>query len=214
MNSYTRLTLNLLLLSSILLYAEGDLNLQVHLLATQELAVSGEFSQYDFIGVESAFDWTFTTPSGVVYQLQGNAPTANDVFGWKKVTVTPNEASWYMSYLGDWDSDGNSKFDWILVSNGSNAVYKLSGVTDSGNFAYSSKIDVPYTVSNDKTKISFLEIYTCLIYPDEESYNNFTPSCHIVADWDACTTLALEMLELPWTWVGDFKSCDAWDRFD
>ncbi|MEA2110520.1 MAG: hypothetical protein U9P71_00580 [Campylobacterota bacterium] len=159
MNSFFKLTLSSLLLSSSLVTAEeldlDSIALQAHLLGTQELSVTGEFAQYDFVGVETAFDWTFSTANGTVYQLQGKEPSATDVFGWKQVTVTPSEASWYMSYLGDWDNDGDGRFDWLLVGNGSNAVYKLAGVTDSGNFAYSSKINVPYSVSGDKTKITF-----------------------------------------------------------
>lgn len=127
------------------------------LLATKEYGVSGSFAPYNFTGVDDAFDWTFVTPSNIVYQLQGSAPSDNDAFGWKKVSVTPSTPSWYMSYLGDWDSDGNGKYDWILVGNGFDAVYKLEGVTDTGNFAYSDKIDVPYSVSSDKKMVTFGE---------------------------------------------------------
>lgn len=63
--------------------------LQAYLLSTGTFDISGEFSQYDFPDVDTAFDWTFTTPAGSVYQLQGIAPSQNDVFGWKAVSVTP-----------------------------------------------------------------------------------------------------------------------------
>jgi hypothetical protein len=129
--------------------------LRAHLLTQKQLKVSGAFAPYDFAGVSSAFDWTFTTSSGTVYQLQGKAPIQSDVFGWKEVNVTPGTTQWYMSYLGDWDGDGKTKFDWVLVGNGTNAVYKLAGVADNGNFAYSSKIDLPYRVSSDKSTITF-----------------------------------------------------------
>jgi len=130
-------------------------SLRAHLLTTQQLDVTGEFSQYDFTNVSTAFDWTFTTANGTVYQLQGKTPTSKDVFGWKEVGVTPGTTQWYMSYLGDWDGDGETKFDWILVGNGSNAVYKLAGVSQEGTFEYSSKIDIAYTVSGDKSNITF-----------------------------------------------------------
>ena len=155
-----KMALSTLLLSISWLHAAETFNvsnasLEAHLLASQKLNVTGEFARYNFPNVESAFDWTFSTANGTVYQLQGKKPTSDDVFGWKQVTVTPDTAQWYMSYLGDWDGDGNSKFDWILVGNGSNAVYKLAGVTDTGNFAYSSKINVAYTVSGDKSSVTF-----------------------------------------------------------
>ncbi len=130
-------------------------SLRAHLLSAQQLDVSGEFAQYDFANVSTAFDWTFTTANGTVYQLQGKAPSSSDVFGWKAVNVTPETTQWYMSYLGDWDGDGERRFDWVLVGNGSSAVYKLAGVSDEGTFEYSSKIDVPYTVSEDKSRVTF-----------------------------------------------------------
>ncbi|MEA2111080.1 MAG: hypothetical protein U9P71_03420 [Campylobacterota bacterium] len=129
--------------------------LKNRLISTKTYNVSGSFAPYNFAGVDDAFDWTFVTPTDVVYQLQGIAPSANDAFGWKKVTVNPSTPSWYMSYLGDWDSDGNGKYDWILVGNGFDAVYKLEGVTATGNFAYSQKIDIEYSVSSDKKTITF-----------------------------------------------------------
>ncbi|MEA2111068.1 MAG: hypothetical protein U9P71_03360, partial [Campylobacterota bacterium] len=129
--------------------------LKSDLLNTKTYSVSGSFAAYDFAGVDAAFDWAFVTPKNDVYQLQGNAPSANDAFGWKQVYVNPDEPAWYMAYLDDWDGDGNSKYDWILVGNGFDAVYKLEGVTATGNFSYSKKIDVQYSVSSDKKTISF-----------------------------------------------------------
>jgi len=107
--------------------------------------VSGTFAQYDFEGVDTAFDWVFALPNGDVYQLQGVEPSESSVFGWAPVDVTPvfNESSWKMSYIGDWNNDGDSKFDWILVSADGSLVYKLAGVTDSGNFDYEGPISVP-----------------------------------------------------------------------
>ncbi len=101
---------------------------------------AGTFTRYDFAGVESAFDWVFVTSDGSVYQLQGNEPSENDVFGWKKVYVTPaiDENSWNMIYLGDYDHDGNTKFDWVLYQNrqSTEQIYKLAGVTRQGTFEY------------------------------------------------------------------------------
>ncbi|MEA2111081.1 MAG: papain-like cysteine protease family protein [Campylobacterota bacterium] len=129
--------------------------LKNRLLSTKTYSVSGSFASYDFAGVDTAFDWAFVTPQGKVYQLQGNSPSANDAFGWKEVYVNPDEPAWYMAYLDDWDGDRNGKFDWILVGNGFDAVYKLEGVTATGNFAYSQKIDIEYSVSSDKKTITF-----------------------------------------------------------
>lgn len=118
--------------------------------------VAGTFGQYDFPEAEQAFDWAFTAPEGTVYQLQGVAATPESVFGWKPVDIPVPVPAWYMLYLGeDADGDGNTKFDWVLVNTAADAVYKLAGVTETGNFDYFGPIALTTTLSADKTKVFF-----------------------------------------------------------
>jgi len=122
------------------------------LIAEGSYNIDGTFGRHDFDNAVSSFDWAFTTSSGSSYQLQGNPPTVNDVFGWKSADIPTPTPAWYMFPMGsDIDGDGSQKFDWILVSTDSNnkQVYKLGGVSGTGNFVYSNKIDVDYTVSGD-----------------------------------------------------------------
>ncbi len=114
------------------------------------LTVAGTFCPYDFADVPSEFDWVFVLNDGTVYQLLGNPPTPNDVFGWKqRDDITPPSPQWHMFQLnGDVDGDGTIKFDWVLVSTDTNNPdsYKLEGVADNGTFLYSPKLDVNLTV--------------------------------------------------------------------
>jgi len=135
--------------SSVLTEQEDDNTIKVthtidQLLLSKSYTKTGTFTNYDFLGVDKAFDWAFVTNSGAVYQLQGKSPTKSDVFGWKKVDIKPTitSSSWNMIFLDDWDSDGVTKFDWVLYKNENKTdqIYKLGGVSDSGNFVYE-KID-------------------------------------------------------------------------
>lgn len=122
------------------------------LIAKGSYTIFGTFGQHDFEGVPSAFDWAFTTNGGTSFQLQGKAATANDVFGWKIADIPPPTAMWYMFPLdSDVDGDGSLKFDWVLAYTDMNdkQVYKLTGVSGTGDFLYSDVIDVDYTVSGD-----------------------------------------------------------------
>jgi hypothetical protein len=113
--------------------------------------VTGSFGPYDFAptGDNNPFDWAFTTTQGSVYQLQGKAPSDDDVFGWKPVTIDAPEAAWLMFPISDTDGDGKATFDWVMVQPQDNgAVYKLAGVKD-GSFAYSDKINIPYIIDGD-----------------------------------------------------------------
>jgi fibronectin type 3 domain-containing protein len=119
------------------------------LIAEGSYTIGGTFGQHDFENVVPAFDWAFTTTGGTSYQLQGNAPTAGDVFGWKVADIPMPTPAWYMFALNsDIDGDGSPKFDWVLVYTdmSNKQVYKLSGVSATGNFLYSEKINVDYTV--------------------------------------------------------------------
>ncbi|MRI58307.1 MAG: hypothetical protein C6H99_02240 [Epsilonproteobacteria bacterium] len=109
-------------------------------LLTKTFQKSGTFTPHDFDGVDEAFDWIFVTPSHKVYQLQGASPTQENVFGWKRVDITPRITpdSWNMIYLGDYDKDKDGRFDWVLYKNvnGTDKIYKLSGITPKGTFKY------------------------------------------------------------------------------
>lgn len=119
------------------------------LTATTAYTIAGTFGTHDFADAEEAFDWAFTTPDGISYQLQGSAPTENDPFGWKRVGITAPAPKWYMFKLGaDIDTDGSERFDWVLAYADSDnpALYKLEGVSPSGNFSYSQPLNITYTV--------------------------------------------------------------------
>ncbi len=119
--------------------------------------IDGTFGSYDFSDAEAAFDWAFTTANGTSYQLQGVAPTSNDLFGWKAVNITTPEPKWYMFSLGnDVDGDGSKKFDWVLLSANLNnkSVYKLAGVADNQTFKYSAKLDIDYSVNGNTITIN------------------------------------------------------------
>ncbi len=123
------------------------------MMSDTEYTVAGTFCPYDFADAPNAFDWAFTASDGRSYQLQGNAPTDDNVFGWKEVNITTPEPQWHMFQLkGDVDGDGSTKFDWVLVSANPDAptVYKLDGVSESGNFEYSAKQNVDVNVTGNK----------------------------------------------------------------
>ncbi len=127
------------------------------LMSQKKYTISGTFGQHDFSGAESAFDWAFTTSKGTSYQLQGNAPTDSDVFGWKEVSIATPTPAWYMFSLGsDVDGDGNQKFDWVLLSTNESkkSAYKLAGVAGNGTFEYSSKLNIDYRVSGSSITIA------------------------------------------------------------
>lgn len=111
--------------------------------------LSGTFGAYDFDpkGDKNKFDWAFTTSNGKTYQLRGNNPTPDNVFGWAaKDIATPPEPAWYMFQV-DVDGDGLGRFDWILLSAKGAYATKLDGVADSGSFEYTGKINIDYEVS-------------------------------------------------------------------
>ena len=119
------------------------------LLNTKNYTVTGTFSQHDFADADTPFDWVFTTEDGQSYQLQGNAPTQDNLFGFKSVTIETPAAQWYMVQLNsDVDGDGSRKFDWVLLSaDPSNlSAFKLTGVAPNGTFEYSDPLDVNYTI--------------------------------------------------------------------
>lgn len=135
--------------------------------ATPELAsylsqksydIIGGFGSYDFADASSTWDWAFVTLDGSVYQLQGNAPTSDNVFGWKAVDVQSEIAPiWVMFPLGeDIDGDGSLKFDWMLVGYGDyeGYVFKLKGEKD-GAFEYSEAVNISYTIDEESYRVIF-----------------------------------------------------------
>ena len=115
--------------------------------------IDGTFGPYDFDNVPSYFDWVYQTAGGRIFQLQGEQPTQNDVFGWKEVYNIAVVPQWQMIYLGsDIDGDGTTKFDWIVVGIHTDAVYKLDGVKENGTFQYSDKLDINYEVTAQEVR--------------------------------------------------------------
>ena len=131
-------------------------------ITSKSFTKTGTFTNYDFLGVDKAFDWAFVTNSGAVYQLQGKSPTKSDVFGWKKVDIKPTitSSSWNMIFLDDWDSDGVTKFDWVLYKNENKTdqIYKLGGVSDSGNFVYEKIDGLKALIDINKNSVRFEQI--------------------------------------------------------
>jgi len=145
MKRFLLLPILIVFIFSASLYADVDMRT---VLSSKQYSIAGTFGQHDFDDADSAFDWAFTLSNGTSYQLQGNPPSENDAFGWKKADITAPKPQWYMFPLGeDIDGDGSQKFDWILVGVNFKAVYKLAGVTDSGNFKYSDPIELDYSMN-------------------------------------------------------------------
>jgi hypothetical protein len=125
------------------------------IIASETYEVSGWLARYDFINVDNELDWVFISKSRKVYQLQGDS--SNGVFGWKRVYVVPTSKAYAMIQIGDWDVDGDGKFDWLAVDKSSNRVYKISGVNDSGRFIFLDyrPINVEFEFSENEEFITF-----------------------------------------------------------
>ncbi|MEA2111123.1 MAG: C1 family peptidase [Campylobacterota bacterium] len=121
------------------------------LTSQKSYTITGTFGQHDFADADAAFDWAFTLKSNSKsYQLQGNEATDDNVFGWEEVNIDTPSPAWYMFALGgDVDRDGTLKYDWILAGVTTKAVYKLAGVSQSGNFLYSEPININYSVNGN-----------------------------------------------------------------
>jgi len=159
------ITANILLAGSL-----SAVELNTHLESTKTYDINGTFASYDFAEAEAAFDWAFVMANGTAFQLQGIAPTETSVFGWKAVDVNPTitSSSWNMIYLEDWDQDGDTKFDWVLIKNEleTSLIYKLGGANENGNFIYE-KID-GLTATTTDSKIEFKSDGTIVVEkPDE-----------------------------------------------
>ena len=133
----------------------NTVELEKSLKNTGKYNISGAFAPYTF-GEDSKSNWTFNfTGIDGAYQLLGEAGTDKNVFGWKKANITPKSPTFYMVNLGDWDKDGDTKFDWLVLTTDGKTIYKLAGADPkTGAFAYSSKLNVTATISADKTKLT------------------------------------------------------------
>jgi len=153
---------------------ETAVNVEARLVEVKEWDIEGYFAMFDFDNVPAAWDWTYQVyGTDLIFQLQGNEPTDNDVFGWKQVYISPNEPMWYMFSLGaDVDGDGSGKFDWVLfyIDDQEPAVYKLSGVSDTGNFDYSRPLDITYKISEDGSRV-LVDHLPVTLYTGTKTYN-------------------------------------------
>ena len=141
----------LLLISFNILHAYSTLE---DLLLSKVHSVDGTFGEYDFQNTESKFDWAFTTSKGQSYQLLGKAASDSNAFGWAAADIVAPKAVWSMFSL-DIDGDGSiGKFEWILVSTDSQAIYKLKGTSDNGSFDYSEPILLNYTITQNSISFS------------------------------------------------------------
>lgn len=117
----------------------------------KNLEISGEFYNYDFAGVPAHWDFVFKSTNGVILQLRGNPSTPTDLFGWKEINIDLSLIpDYYFIYLGDFDFDGDNRFDWILIQRSNNIAYKLVGSTINSTFLWSERIPVSFYISNNQ----------------------------------------------------------------
>ncbi len=160
----TLLSMMVGIISTTILYADDILNAtQLEMLEKQNYTPSGFFYQHDFEPLEdnSPFDWVFETPNGACYQLQGNKPTDDNLFGWKQISCTQNQnIAWLMIQVSDTDKDSSSKFDWVMISTNPDSpmAYKLIGTNDNATFKYSEKMKLYYEITYDENSSTLLEI--------------------------------------------------------
>ena len=111
---------------------------------------SGKFYYYDFANVPTHYDFVYKAYTGELLQLRGNVSNADDLFGWKEVDVDlPPSPLYYFIYLGDFDEDGDARFDWVLVHLSKKVAYKLIGKSLSDTFVWSEKLPVTLDVQGD-----------------------------------------------------------------
>ena len=148
-------------------------------IANHDFDISGSFAAYDFgeDGKIDPFDWTFVLPNGRIFQLQGNTPTDTDIFGWKETVITPNDSTFLMAYMGDWDNDGDARFDWLVLDIANQKVYKLNGVVETGAYAgtfdYLGPIEIQLNITD--TQVLFEKGQT--VVGDGECVSDFPGSC-------------------------------------
>ena len=111
---------------------------------------SGKFYYYDFANSPAHYDFIYETYTGEVLQLRGNDSTSDDLFGWKEIDIVlPTNPLYYFVYLGDFDDDGDSRFDWVLVHVDKKIAYKLIGKSLSDTFVWSAKLPVALDIEGD-----------------------------------------------------------------
>ena len=111
---------------------------------------SGKFYYYDFDGSPAHYDFAYEAYTGEILQLRGKNSTVDDLFGWKEIDIVlPSNPLYYFLYLGDFDEDGDSRFDWVLVHLDKKVAYKLIGKSLSDTFVWSENIPVSVNVEGD-----------------------------------------------------------------
>ena len=111
---------------------------------------SGKFYYHDFANVPAHYDFVYEAYTGEILQLRGNVSNADDLFGWKEVDIPlPSRPLYYFIYLGDFDADNDSRFDWILVHLDKQIAYKLIGKSLSDTFVWSQKLPLSLDVQGD-----------------------------------------------------------------
>ncbi len=127
------------------------------LIDTTEYEIAGTFAPYDFkpLNDKSPFDWVFTASDAKVYQMHGNEPTDENLFGWKlRTDIDSPTPQWHM-FQADLDANGKKdKFEWVLLFSNTNEkhVYTLQGVDEeTGTFKYvSDPLDIDYKIEGKK----------------------------------------------------------------
>jgi len=162
------------------LFAKTDLGMLENFMGmAKTFPITGAYSSYDFEkdGKIDANDWVFKfVKYDGVYRLLGNEPTQSNLFGWKRVDIVPNEPQFFMINLGDWDNDGDKRFDWLVLTTDGKSVYKLDGVTDRNTFEYSKKLNISFDIDLQKM-IAYVKMPDMQILPTESSTGYAEDGC-------------------------------------
>lgn len=147
--------------------------------------LSGEFKYYALSPKKvqnSASNWVYETPQGNCYKLFGVTPTRGNVFGWKRIDGSCDmPAVWLFYYIGDFDNDGDTRFDFITVSANAQKkrVYKLLPVKPGEYFRYADLGFFNYKIEENAIEFSqgaikYLDFKRNHKYKDLPQYQIFT----------------------------------------
>jgi hypothetical protein len=145
-------------------------------LNNKSFKISGEFFYYDFLNVPSHWDYVFKPINTSIYlQLRGNNPQINDVFGWKKTDIDIVTLSdYYFVYIGDFDLDNDSRFDWLLIRKKNKKAYKLVGSSIDDTFKWSSPLPVTFDIKHPSIIFVADDIVSIeSIFVDKEPSNDY-----------------------------------------
>ncbi len=176
----------LLLVYAICLFAFNP-----QLLTDKNFQLSGKFYYYPFYSTDdpnSAFNWVFETPSHRVFQLMGTEPTQDNVFGWKEVkNINIDNPKWFFFYLGDFDNDGDTRFDWVITPTDvdSQVLYKLMEVTPQEHyFRYDGPYIVRYGFDGEELKVGRNYAKRLPVAFREHGYSNLNKFTLITNSYD------------------------------